>query len=465
MTTDAEYPGVVRGEVRTTAADVPPLTPVEAEALASYEEVIDKGLHSFVDIGQALRAIRDSGDGRPKDRLYRRYGTFEEYCRGRWGMKKSTAYYLIDAAAVVTNLKTSTVVEVLPANERQARELARLRDEAGDIDHAKVAEVWGRLVAQTPDAKGITARRIRAEVDVALGAIRPLRLARPEGGCTVDDLYALAASGERFGTIYADPPWQYDNRASRGAAANHYQTMSLADIAALPVKELAAENAHLHLWTTVAFHRDAYRILEAWGFEFASEFVWTKPTMGTGNYWRLAHEYLLLGVRGSAPFADKAPPAEGVHHGGPVRRLRPGGRQGGGGRVLRRADDLGQQPRRPGAQAGRQPGRAGVAAGGQRGRGLVVVEAEGPVAVPAAGADPGGPGGGMTDVTSNPRRAALEAEVRHQERLWRDARSCGLRSLARRRLRRLRSLRAELAALGPAGEASPCPAGGRLPDG
>jgi N6-adenosine-specific RNA methylase IME4 len=75
----------------------------------------------------------------------------------------------------------------------------------------------------------------------------------------VTDLAALA--GEKFATIYADPPWRYSNRSSRGAAEDHYQTMSLEDIAALPVGDLAAEQAHLHLWTTTAFLFDAIGLL------------------------------------------------------------------------------------------------------------------------------------------------------------------------------------------------------------
>ncbi|WP_292457828.1 MT-A70 family methyltransferase [Methylibium sp.] len=120
----------------------------------------------------------------------------------------------------------------------------------------------------------------------------------------VADLEELKARGVKFGTIYADPPWRYDNQASRGATSNHYPGMSVDEISALPVADLAAESAHLHLWTTNGFLFEARRILEAWGFEYRSCFVWVKPQMGMGNYWRLSHEFMLLGVRGSCPFAD-----------------------------------------------------------------------------------------------------------------------------------------------------------------
>ncbi len=125
----------------------------------------------------------------------------------------------------------------------------------------------------------------------------------------VTDLAALAASGVRFGTIYADPPWRYGNQGTRAATDDHYPTLSVAEIAALPVAAVAAPNAHLHLWTTNAFLPDAFGILVAWGFAYKSVFVWVKPQMGIGNYWRVSHEFLVLGVRGDAPFGDHSIPS------------------------------------------------------------------------------------------------------------------------------------------------------------
>ena len=116
----------------------------------------------------------------------------------------------------------------------------------------------------------------------------------------VTDLATLLAGGQRYGTIYADPPWEYANRGTRGAAQGHYQGMTLDALAALPVGQLAAPDAHLHLWITSPLLLDAARLFDAWGFEYVSSFVWDKDRMGMGNYWRINHEFLLLGVRGQA---------------------------------------------------------------------------------------------------------------------------------------------------------------------
>lgn len=125
-----------------------------------------------------------------------------------------------------------------------------------------------------------------------------------EPGNIITSLAEVA--GQKFATIMADPPWNYGNQATRAATDNHYVTMSVADICAMPVADLAADDAQLHLWTTNGFLREAFEVMEAWGFSYRSVFVWCKPQMGIGNYWRVSHEFLLLGIRGSATFEDKS---------------------------------------------------------------------------------------------------------------------------------------------------------------
>jgi N6-adenosine-specific RNA methylase IME4 len=122
----------------------------------------------------------------------------------------------------------------------------------------------------------------------------------------VKGLEELLKAGLKFPTVYADPPWQYSNTASRGAATNHYSTLSIEDLCDLPVAKIVESNAHLHLWTTNAHLPVAFRLIEAWGFTYKSCLIWVKPQMGMGNYWRVSHEFLLLGVRGKLPFLDKA---------------------------------------------------------------------------------------------------------------------------------------------------------------
>lgn len=125
-------------------------------------------------------------------------------------------------------------------------------------------------------------------------------------GETTASLDNFVRQGRRFSTVYADPPWPYKNQGTRAATGNHYPSMSIEDICAEPVQQLVDEQAHLHLWTTNAFLLDAFDVIESWGFQYKSCFVWVKPQIGIGNYWRVSHEFLLLGVRGKLTFANRA---------------------------------------------------------------------------------------------------------------------------------------------------------------
>lgn len=82
----------------------------------------------------------------------------------------------------------------------------------------------------------------------------------------------------KYSLIYADPAWQYDNKASNGAAEDHYDTMKLIDMKRLPVWELAADDAVLAMWFTGTHTREAIELAEAWGFKVRTMkgFTWVK---------------------------------------------------------------------------------------------------------------------------------------------------------------------------------------------
>jgi phage N-6-adenine-methyltransferase len=125
------------------------LTITEQQTLENLESVIEHGLNTFVDVGEALLTIRD-------ERLYRHeYPTFEEYCNKRWNISRRRANQLISATEVINNL--GTVVPKLPLTERQARPLTSLDTEIQ-------IKVWQEAVASAPDGN-ITARHVQQVVD------------------------------------------------------------------------------------------------------------------------------------------------------------------------------------------------------------------------------------------------------------------------------------------------------------
>lgn len=80
---------------------------------------------------------------------------------------------------------------------------------------------------------------------------------------------------------------------------DEYATMGLDDICAMPVRELAEDDAHLYLWTTQLFLRDSYRVLDAWGFRQAAVIVWAKPPKGVCGTYVCSVEFCIFGRRGN----------------------------------------------------------------------------------------------------------------------------------------------------------------------
>jgi N6-adenosine-specific RNA methylase IME4 len=127
-------------------------------------------------------------------------------------------------------------------------------------------------------------------------------------GCTVADLEALAASGFRAGAILADPPWAFETYSDKGEGRSpEYKTMSVAEIAALPVDALAAADCVLCLWSVWHDLPGALRVIAAWGFTIKTGgFVWVKQNpsgeglfMSKGYWTRPNSELCLLATRGN----------------------------------------------------------------------------------------------------------------------------------------------------------------------
>jgi N6-adenosine-specific RNA methylase IME4/DNA-binding Xre family transcriptional regulator len=158
---------------------------------------------------------------------------------------------------------------------------------------ASLAEALGHQIRFVPKSR----EEIAAATERATGA-----------ESAAGDLRAL--DGGPFSTILADPPWRFMNRTGKVAPEHRrlsrYDTMTTAAIRALPVAEVAAENAHLYLWVPNALIADALRVMESWGFTYKSNIVWAKRRKdggpdgrGVGFYFRNVTELILFGVKGS----------------------------------------------------------------------------------------------------------------------------------------------------------------------
>lgn len=123
------------------------------------------------------------------------------------------------------------------------------------------------------------------------------------------DSFLECCDGQKFKTIVADPPWQFQNRTGKMAPEHkrlsRYSTMKLEEIMSLPVNQVADDKSHLYLWVPNALLPDGLAVMKAWGFEYKTNIVWEKVRKdgqpdgrGVGFYFRNVTELLLFGIKG-----------------------------------------------------------------------------------------------------------------------------------------------------------------------
>lgn len=113
-----------------------------------------------------------------------------------------------------------------------------------------------------------------------------------------------------YGAILADPPWSFRTYNKRNVApargAQPYDVMSLDDIKALPIGDVAAKDCLLFMWTVSHLQSAAFDVAAAWGFRPVSvAFVWDKGRMGMGYWTRQEVEICHLFKRGKPPRRNK----------------------------------------------------------------------------------------------------------------------------------------------------------------
>lgn len=124
---------------------------------------------------------------------------------------------------------------------------------------------------------------------------------------------ALPAGQARYSVVLADPPWDYgmpnDRAPSRVIPQEQYPTMTTDAICELGVEVMAADDAMLYLWCPASLLPDGLRVMQAWGFDYLTNWIWHK-TEGKlncgGGTAMVHHELLLVGKRGQGlTIADK----------------------------------------------------------------------------------------------------------------------------------------------------------------
>lgn len=232
------------------------------------------------------------------------------------------------------------------ASDRPRREDGTLAASQVSPDTALVAEVdrsRNELAARAGVSEA-TAGRVQSIAShrpdlldaVADGTIKLSEATRQVKRETLTSRVAALPDGQHR-VVYADPPWKYgddrggltetnagkDRAYDETSAAGQYPTMSVADLCALDVRSLAADDCVLFCWATFPLLPDALTVVKAWGFTYKTAFVWDKQRSNLGNYHDARAELLLVCTRGSVPTeADDRPQqvqslARGKHSGKP----------------------------------------------------------------------------------------------------------------------------------------------------
>ena len=183
------------------------------------------------------------------------------------------------------SMKAQRLAEV--SNEQFAATIARARE--------KIVSGSAIVVDPIKDLTTAEKQQKRANKEVLLGA------------------YQRSFPDKLYGVIYDDNAWRFEPRSRLTgmdrAPENHYPTMTLEEIIALPIGSIAAKDCVRFSWATIPMLPQALAVMAAHGFEYKSHLVWVKDKIGPGYWVREKHELLLIGTRGSIPC-----PAPGTQH-------------------------------------------------------------------------------------------------------------------------------------------------------
>ena len=208
----------------------------------------------------------------------------------------------IGRASALLNVGERSIARAREVMSRGATELVRA------VEHGRVSVSAAADIATQPiqEQREIVARGereiLRAAQEIRAKRVEVRRAERTERLAATCNQNSPLPNDRRYAVLYADPPWHFEvyNEESgvERAAGNHYPTMSLEEICALPVSHLATDAAVLFLWTTAPHLQESFQALAAWGFEYKTNIVWVKDKLGLGYFVRNQHELLLVATRG-----------------------------------------------------------------------------------------------------------------------------------------------------------------------
>lgn len=268
-------------------------------------------------------------DGRNRYRACMELGLKPEY--REWHSDESPTAYVISLNLHRRHLTSSqravVALDALPMLEAEAKE--RQKAMAGtryDLDQkidqgrapqatAQAAQLVGTNRQYVSDAKKIAEQAPELLESIRNGEMTITQAKRQnkeshreqrrqENATKANTVPDPLTVNAHFATILIDPPWDWSDENDvnqMGRAKPDYATLTIDQLAALPVGALADTDCHLYLWITNRSLPKGFTLLASWGFRYVTCLTWVKPSFGMGNYFRGQTEHILFGVKGSQP--------------------------------------------------------------------------------------------------------------------------------------------------------------------
>jgi N6-adenosine-specific RNA methylase IME4 len=215
----------------------------------------------------------------------------------------------IGRASELLNVGERTVARAREVQERGAPELRQA------VEHGRIKVSVAADIATLPldEQRAIVARCDNRVVLQRAGEVRAVR-GEQRRAERLQKLVEISRGntdlpfGRRWPLLFADPPYRYEHPTfgSSRDIEEHYPTMTLEEICALPVAQIAADDALLFLFVPPPILEQAFEIGRRWSFQYRTGLVWDKISIGMGNYVRQQHEHLLIFRRGDFPTPDPA---------------------------------------------------------------------------------------------------------------------------------------------------------------
>lgn len=224
----------------------------------------------------------------------------------------------VELAARAVNVGKTSVKAALKVNRDAAPEVVAASRGRGELAVSAAAEL-----ANLPKAKqkAVLAKAQKKSGGMRAGSVRAWakQEQKREVAEKINSEPQAMPTGP-FRVIVSDPPWDYQKRAGDATHRSDlpYPSMTTDAICALPVAPIAhPDGCVLWLWTTNAFMRDAFRVLDAWGFQEKTILTWVKDRFVNGDWLRGQTEHCILAVRGKPPFGPLTNETTVLH--GPLR--------------------------------------------------------------------------------------------------------------------------------------------------